>query len=95
MPEDQRLGAEQDQLPRGSTGTSSGNCQETETCIVRACYMPQQPLQNNLSRYFGGWATALSAEEVLDVQHQRMDVPANARTAHKGLLQERLEEDLC
>ena len=31
------LGAEQDQLPCGSTGTSSGNCQETETCMVRAC----------------------------------------------------------
>ena len=29
----QQLGAEQDQLPCGSTGTSSGNCQETETCI--------------------------------------------------------------
>ena len=25
--QDQRLGAEQDQLPGGSTGTSSGNCQ--------------------------------------------------------------------
>ena len=28
-------GAEQDQLPCGSTGTSSDNCQETETCMVR------------------------------------------------------------
>ena len=27
-PQDQRLGAKQDQLPFGSTGTSSGNCQE-------------------------------------------------------------------
>ena len=27
--QDQRLGAEQDQLPCGSTGASSGNCQET------------------------------------------------------------------
>ena len=31
---------------RGSTGTSSGNCQETETCMARACHTPQQPLQN-------------------------------------------------
>ena len=28
--QDQRLGAEQDQLPRGSPGTFSGNCQEKE-----------------------------------------------------------------
>ena len=28
--QDQRLSAEQDQLPSGSTGTSSGKCQETE-----------------------------------------------------------------
>ena len=28
--QDQRLGAGQDQPPCGSTGTSSGNCQETE-----------------------------------------------------------------
>ena len=40
--QDQRLGAEQDQLPCGSTGTSSGNCHETETCAVRGCYTPQQ-----------------------------------------------------
>ena len=36
--QDQRLGAEQDQRPCGSTGTSSGKCQETETCMVRACH---------------------------------------------------------
>ena len=27
--------------------------------------------------------------------HQRVDIPAHARTAHKGLLQKRLEEDIC
>ena len=43
----------------------------------------------------GGWATPWSAEEMLDGQHQRVDVPAYARTAYKGLLQKRLEEDLC
>ena len=32
--QDQRLGAEQDQLPCGSTGTFSDNCQETETCMA-------------------------------------------------------------
>ena len=38
--QDQRLGAEQDQLPCGSTGTSRGNCQETETGMVLACHTP-------------------------------------------------------
>ena len=32
---------------------------------------------------------------MLGGQHQRVDVPAHARTAHKCLLQKRLEEDLC
>ena len=37
------------------------------------------------------------AEEMLDGQHQRVDIPAHARTAHKGLLQTDLKtgEDLC
>ena len=35
------------------------------------------------------------AEEMLDAQHQRVDIPAHARTVHKGLLRKRLEEDLC
>ena len=35
-----------------------------------------------------------SGEEMLDGQHQKVDIPAKARTAHKGLLQKRLEEDL-
>ena len=39
--------------------------------------------------------TPWSAEEMLDSQHQRVDIPAHARTAHRGLLQKRLEEDLC
>ena len=38
--QDQRLGVEQDQLPCGSTGTSSGNCQEAETCMVRTFHSP-------------------------------------------------------
>ena len=93
--QDQRLGAEQDQLPCGSKGTSSGNCQETETCMVRACHTPRQPLQNHPSGHLGGWVTLWSAEEMLDGKHQRLDIPAHARTAHKGLLQKRLEEDFC
>ena len=42
----------------------------------------------------GGWATPWSAEEMLDGKHQRVDIPAHARTANKGLLQKRLEKDL-
>ena len=91
--QDQRLGAKQDQLPCGSTGTSSGNCQETETCIVRACRTPRQPLQNHPSGHLGRFATLWSAEEMLDGQHQGENIPA--RTADRGLLQERLEGNLC
>ena len=39
---DKRLGAEQDQLRCGSTGTSSGNCQETDACTVLACHTLRQ-----------------------------------------------------
>ena len=42
----------------------------------------------------GGLATMWSAEDVLDGQRQRVDIPPHARTADKGLLQESLEEDL-
>ena len=93
--QDKRLGAEEAQLPRGSTGTSSGKRQETETCMVQACHTPRQPPQNHPSEHLGAWATSRSAEEMLDGQHQRVDIPAHARTAHKDLLQQRLEEDLC
>ena len=39
--------------------------------------------------------TPWSAEEMLAGQHQRVDIPAHAIIAHKGLLRKRLEEDLC
>ena len=62
--------------------------------MVRAYHTPQQPLQNHPSGHLGGWATLWSTEEMLDGQHQRVDIPVHARNAHKGLLQKRLEEDL-
>ena len=93
--QDQRLGAKQDQLPCGSIGTSSGTCQQTETCMVRAYYRQRQTLQNHPSGHIGGWTTLWSAEQMLDGQRQSVDIPAHSRTAHKGLLQKRLEEDLC
>ena len=68
--QDQRPGAEQDQLPCGSAGTSSGNCQEPETRVVHACHMLRQPLQNHPSGHLGRWVTLWSAEEMLDRQHQ-------------------------
>ena len=86
------MGAEQDQLPCRSTETSSGNCEETETCMVRACHTLLQPLLNHPSGHLGGWATPWSAEEMLDGQHQGVDIPDHARAAHNGLLQKRLEE---
>ena len=63
--------------------------------MVQACHTPQQPLQNHPLGHLGGWAMLWLAEEMLDGQHQRVDIPTNAKTAHKGLLQKNLEEDLC
>ena len=93
--QDQWLGAKQNQLPCGSTGNSSGNCQETETCMVHACCTPQQLLQNHSSKHLEGWVTLWSAEEMLDGQLQRVDIPAHARSAHKGLLQKKTGRGLC
>ena len=81
---DQRLGAEQDQLPCGSTGTSSGNCQEMKTSMIREFHTAQQPLQNHPSWHLGGLATPWSAEELLDGKHQRVDIPAHARNCSQG-----------
>ena len=69
----------------------------TETRLVRACHAPRQLIQNHPSGHIGGWATPWSAEEMLDGQRRRVDVPPHARTAHDGLVQEggKLEEDLC
>ena len=58
-------------------------------------HVTRQPLQNHPSGHLEGWTTPWSAEKVLDEQHQRADIPAHVRTAHKSLLQKRLEEDLC
>ena len=44
---------------------------------------------------FRGWVMPWLAEEMLDGQHQRMDIPAHARSVHNGLLRKTLEEDLC
>ena len=49
--------------------------------MAGACYTP---LQNNPSKHLGRWATTWSAQEMLDGQCQRVDVHANANTAHNG-----------
>ena len=63
--------------------------------VVWAGHTLRQPLKNHPSRHLRGWAMLWSAEEMLDGQHQRLDILAHARTVHKGLLQKRLEDDLC
>ena len=93
--QDQPLDAEQDQLPCWSTGTSSGNWQEAETCMVQACQVPRQHLQNHPSGHLWGWTMLWSAEEMLGGQHQRVDISAHARTVPNGLLKGRLAEGLC
>ena len=69
-----RCGA--NRLPCGSIGNVSGNCQETETCMVRAYHTPRQPLQNHPSGQIGGWAMPWSAQEMLDGQYQTADILA-------------------
>ena len=52
--------------PFGSTGTSSGDWQQTETCTVRAYHTPRQPLQSHPSGQGGECVRPWSAEEMLD-----------------------------
>ena len=42
------------------------------TCAINAS------TQNHSSEYLGGWATPWSAEEMLNGQYQRVDIPAHA-----------------
>ena len=42
-----------------------------------------------------GCVGCVYVEEMLNGQHQRVDITAHTRTAHNGLLQKRLEEGLC
>ena len=83
--------------------TSSNRCHTTELALNNTfyhctssygCHTPRQALQNHPSGQLGGWATPWLAEEMQDGQHQRVDIPADAGTAHKGLMQSRLEEGL-
>ena len=79
-----------------SEGSSSANCQKTETCMVRACHTPRQPLQNHPSGHLGRWATPWTAEEMLDGQHQEwaflLPMP---EWLSRASCRKRLKEDLC
>ena len=63
--------------------------------MVRVCHKSHDSRSKTSFRTPKGWATPLSAEEMLDRQYQRVDIPVRAKTAHNGLLRKRLEEDLC
>ena len=92
--QDQRLDAEKNYLPCG--------LQEPLVSTVKRWHLHGSGMshampasQNRPSGNLGGWATSWSVEEMLDGQRQRVDISAHARTAHNGLLQKRLDEDLC
>ena len=73
--------------------------------IVNFFVGPQEPLLATVRKRKLAWpghvtrhdslskTTLQGTLEMLDGQHQRVDIPARASTAHKGLLQKRLEED--
>ena len=67
--------------------TSSGNYLEMETCMVWRVTLHVSLSPFHPQWHLGGWMTLWSPEEMLDGQHQRVDIPALARTIHKGLLQ--------
>ena len=60
-----------------------------ETCMVRAYHTPRQPLQTHPSGHLGEWATPWSADEMLDWQHQRMDIPCTRKNCSQGPLAEK------
>ena len=74
---------------------STSNCQEKENYMVWASHALPQPLPNHPSGHLGAWATQRSAQDLLDGQRQRLDVPAHAGTTHDSLSKKRLEEYLC
>ena len=91
---DQRLGAEQDQLSGGSTGTSSGTSQETETHMVPAHHALKRPLKTIPRDTLEGGRRLGPQKIMLNGQRQRIDFPAHVGTAHGSLSNRGLEENL-
>ena len=87
----QVTGVEQDKLPFGATGATSGNCREMETRTVWAGHdnhdsLSKAMLQGTLEGgRCHGWQ-----KKLLDGQHWRVDIPAPAGTVDDGLPQKRL-----
>ena len=89
---------------------TSDDHKETQTAVVWSCYPFIRSGQNHLARHSERGQKTRPTEEEVGRQHggmdrpgvrqcwmdsTRVDIPAHARTAHKRLLQKRLEEDLC
>ena len=70
-------------------------CLSGDECLKPLPTEVRRLLQNHPSWHLGGWATTWLAEEMLDGQLQRVDIPAHARTAYNGLLLKRLDDNLC
>ena len=76
--ENQRLVAEQDQVPCGPTGFSRhGNCPETETGMIPAYHASRQPFQTILQSTLWRVGDAAVGRKMLDRQRQRVDIPAH------------------
>ena len=94
--QDQWRGAEHDQLPYGSAGTSSGDCEKQWKLVwfghvTRHSSLSKTILQGTLE---GRWHHGQQSK-IIDGQRQTVDIPTHARTAHDDELpQKRQEEDL-
>ena len=67
---------------------SSGNGQETETCMIRACHAPWHPLQHHPKGHLGEWATSWSAEEMLYGPRPELHTMASCRIDWKRVFAE-------
>ena len=66
------------------------NCRFVDSCMVCTYHTLRQPFQIHPARHLGEWAMFWSVEKMLDVRHQRVDIPAHTRTAHNSLLQKKI-----
>ena len=63
--------------------------------LVLFLYAVKTAFPSHPAWHLEGRTAPWSAKKMLGGQCQRVDIPTHARTAHNGLLQERLEEILC
>ena len=86
--QDQRLGAERDQLYCGSTGTSSGTVKRRKLAWLG--HVTPAAITSPKPSFRAHW----SVDDAV-VGRENAGWTAHARTARKDLLQKRLAEDLC